>query len=84
MIKSGEYIDRFVCFCMGGGGAQPAPAPPAAPSTANEEAIARARDERMKALAAQGLGSTILTGGLGASDYTSAGKGTVLGSSKTA
>lgn len=85
MIKSGEFIDRFVCYCMGGGGSSPpppTPAPPPVPTTDNAEAIARTRDERTKALAAQGLGTTILTGGLGASDFQTAGKGTVLGSSK--
>jgi len=35
--------------------------------------------EKQKAIAAQGLGATILTGGLGASDYGTAGQSTKLG-----
>ena len=82
MRKPGEVQ---ILRCMGGGGGStpaPAPPPPPVPTTDNAEAIARARDERTKALAAGGLGTTILTGGLGAADYSTAGKGTVLGSSK--
>ncbi len=53
---------------------------PAAPSTDAQEALQRVREERTRALAAQGLGSTILTGGLGASDYGGAQSGaSVLG-----
>jgi hypothetical protein len=66
------------------GSPPPPPPPPPPPSTAKAEALQRVQEERTKALAAQGLGATILTGGLGASDYGSTGKGTVLGSSGTA
>src|SRR5678816_1544433 len=82
MIKSGEYLDRFICFCMGGGSPPPPPPPPPAPpSTENAEAISRARDERTKALAAQGLRPTSLTARLRAPDYSRTGRGTVLGTS---
>lgn len=66
-------------MCFGGGNSYPAPAPlPPAPSTDAATALARVQNEQAKALAAQGLGSTILTGGLGASDYGVAGKGTTV------
>jgi hypothetical protein len=52
----------------------PAPPPmPAAPSTDAQEALTRVTQERQKAIAAAGLGSTIITGGLGASDYGTTG-----------
>lgn len=59
---------------------------PAAPSADAAEALQRAQQERTKAIAAAGLGSTILTGGLGASDYGTSGKSgvTTLGSTTTA
>lgn len=66
-------------MCFGGGNSYPAPAPlPPAPSTDAATALARVNAERTKALAAQGLGSTVLTGGLGASDFGTAGKGTTV------
>lgn len=71
-------------MCMG---SQPAQPPmPAPPSTDAQESLQRVREERTRALAAQGLGATILTGGLGASDYGTAGKSgaTVLGQTATA
>jgi hypothetical protein len=43
----------------------------------------RAQQERQKSIAAAGLGSTILTGGLGASDYGSTAKATKLGETST-
>ena len=61
-------------MCMGGAPAYSAPAP-AAPSTDAQEALNRVQQEKAKAIAASGLGSTVLTGGLGASDYSSAGQG---------
>lgn len=57
-------------MCMG---SQPAPPPPSPPSTDAQEALTRVQQERQKAIAAAGLGSTILTGGLGASDYGTTG-----------
>lgn len=70
-----------MCF----GGSQPAPQPlPASPTTNDSENLARVAAEKQKAVAAAGLGSTIITGGLGASDFDTAGKtksgATVLGS----
>lgn len=66
-------------MCMGGGApSYPAPAPaPTAPSTDAQTALTRVQGEKQKAIAAAGLGSTVLTGGLGATDYGSAGKGGV-------
>jgi hypothetical protein len=62
-------------MCMGGGPSYPAPPPPpAAPSADAAEALTRAQQERAKSIAAAGLGSTILTGGLGSSDYDTTGK----------
>jgi hypothetical protein len=63
-------------MCMGGGApSYPAPAPaPTAPSTDSQEALTRVQQEKTKAIAAAGLGSTVLTGGLGATDYGTAGK----------
>lgn len=72
-------------MCMGGGPSYPAPAPPPpAPSTDAQVAIQQVASERQKAIAAAGLGTTILTGGLGASDYGTAGKSNVLGSTNQA
>ena len=51
----------------------PPPVPPP-PSTDAQEALTRVQQERQKAVAAAGLGSTILTGGLGASDYGTTGQ----------
>lgn len=59
-------------MCMGGGGYNPPP--PTPPSTDAQEAITRVTQERQKAIAAAGLGSTIITGGLGASDYGTTGR----------
>lgn len=72
-------------MCMGGGSQPQVAPPPPAPSTDAQEALTRVREERTRALAAQGLGATILTGGLGASDYGTAGKSgaTVLGQTAT-
>jgi len=58
---------------------------PPPPSTDQQDAINRVREERMKAAAAAGLGSTILTGGLGATDYGGTGKGqpSTLGSASS-
>lgn len=74
-------------MCMGGGPSYPAPAPaPAAPSTDAQTALTRVQDEKQKAIAAAGLGATVLTGGLGASDYGTAGSSgvTKLGSTSAA
>jgi len=63
-----------MCF----GGSQPTyqqPLPPQ-PSTNAQEALQRVQTEKQRAIAAQGLGATILTGGLGATDYGAAGKDT--------
>lgn len=66
-------------MCFGGGNSYPAPAPlPPAPSTDAATALARVQSERVKALAATGMGGNILTGGLGASDFGTAGKGTTV------
>jgi hypothetical protein len=73
-------------MCMGGGPSYPAPAPaPAAPSTDAQEALSRVQSEKQKAIAAAGLGATVLTGGLGATDYGTAGQSgtTRLGSTTT-
>ena len=51
----------------------PPPPTPAAPSTDAQDALNRVQEEKQKAIAAAGLGSTVLTGGLGASDYGTAG-----------
>lgn len=53
----------------------PQPLPPA-PTTDAAENLARVQGEKEKAIRAQGLGATILTGGLGASDYGTAGQRT--------
>lgn len=69
-------------MCFGGGPSYPPPAPlPPAPSPDAQEALNRVNQERAKALAATGLGTTMLTGGLGASDFGNAGRSatTVLG-----
>lgn len=72
-------------MCMGGGPQYIPPPAPAPPSTDAQEALTRVREERTRALAAQGLGATVLTGGLGAADYGTAGKSgaTVLGQTNT-
>lgn len=68
-------------MCMGS--SQPAPQPlPPKPTTDDSASLARVEAERMRAIAAQGRQSTIVTGGLGASDFGSAGGtrgATVLG-----
>jgi len=67
-------------MCMGA----PAPPPlPPPPSNDAQESLLRAQQERQKSIAAAGLGSTILTGGLGASDYGSTAKATKLGETST-
>jgi hypothetical protein len=57
------------------------PPPPEPPKETDAEIRARVEQERMRALNASGLGATVITGGLGASDFGAAGvKGaTVLG-----
>lgn len=61
-------------MCFGSAPApQPQPLPPK-PTENDAETLARAEQERQRAIAAGGLGSTIVTGGLGASDFSSAGR----------
>ena len=71
-------------MCMSSPSAPVAP-PPAAPSTDAQTALNRVQEEKQKAIAAAGLGSTVLTGGLGASDYGTAGNSgtTKLGTTAT-
>jgi len=57
-----------------------APAAPEAPPTAQDADVVAARaDENRRRLAAQGQGSTILTGSLGVQGQANTGKKTVLG-----
>lgn len=51
----------------------PAPLPPA-PSRDEAANLAAVQAEKQKAINAAGLSSTIITGGLGASDFDTAGK----------
>jgi hypothetical protein len=61
-----------MCF---GGKSQPAPAPiPQPPSTDAAENQRRVAEEKQRALNAGGRGTTILTSGLGADNFDSAGK----------
>lgn len=62
----------------------PAPAPlPDPPKESDAEVMARMEAERRKALAAQGMGATVITGGLGAGDFESAGKRDASDGTKT-
>jgi hypothetical protein len=59
-----------MCFAS-----QPSPQPlPPPPKETDSDIMARQQAERQKALAAQGMGATVITGGLGASDFDNAGK----------
>jgi len=60
---------------MGAPSVAPQPLPPQ-PTTDAAENLARVQQEKEKAIRASGLGATILTGGLGASDYGAAGQAT--------